>query len=95
MQSGAILVDHRPPQEAPHGDVGDEPCGRFSFGIERLPDSEAKHHVGRFCDGIAAPVVDGNLRVGHFSTGVERDPVAPSVLRHGSFADGYELVGRP
>jgi hypothetical protein len=95
MQSVAIPADHRPRRQAPHRDPGDQPCGRFSFGIERLADSEAKHHVGRFCDGIAAPVIDGEFLVGHFSTGIERDPAAPSVLRHGSFADGYELVGRP
>ena len=75
-------------------DAREEPCGRFSEGVERLPDSEAKHHVGRFCDGIAAPIDTDAMPVGRFSNGIERDPLARSVVRLGSFADGYELVGR-
>ena len=70
------------------------PLGRFSTGIEQLPDGPGKRRVGRFCDGIAqAPETSHELPVGRFSTGIER-AATPSSRRVGSFADGYGALGR-
>jgi hypothetical protein len=67
-------------------------CGRFSTGIEQLPDAPSTQRLGRFCDGIAR--ADGAVaRVGRFSTGIERSET-PAMLRVGSFADGYERTPR-
>jgi hypothetical protein len=67
------------------------PVGRFSTGIEQLPDTPDKCRVGRFCDGIAQPCYP--LPVGRFSTGIER-AATPSSLRVGSFADGCRSLQR-
>jgi hypothetical protein len=68
-------------------------CGRFSRGIERLPDTAAKRRIGRFCDGIARPIApQSELPVGRFSVGMERK--RPRTLRQGSFANGYEQISR-
>jgi hypothetical protein len=65
------------------------PVGRFSTGIEHLPDTPDKCRVGRFCDGIArSPENPERLPVGRFSTGIER-AASPGSRRAGSFADGY------
>jgi hypothetical protein len=65
------------------------PVGRFSTGIEQLPDSPDKCRVGRFCDGIArAPKTPDRLPVGRFCTGIERTPT-PASRRVGSFADCF------
>ena len=68
--------------------------GRFSTGLEQLPDSPDSRRVGRFCDGIAqAPVDSRELPVGRFSTGMERAKT-PGSCRVGSFADGHGRRGR-
>jgi hypothetical protein len=87
MESAAlvvpVVVSGIPLQAAQH-----PRCGRFSAGIEDLPETPAKLRVGRFSDGMehlsATPVV---LRAGRFSAGMEH---APGTLRSGSFADGYK-----
>jgi hypothetical protein len=82
------------PHNVPAESTSPLPVGRFSTGIEQLPDSPDKCRVGRFCDGIArAPETPGQLRVGRFSTGIER-AATPSSRRVGSFADGCGGPGR-
>jgi hypothetical protein len=70
------------------------PVGRFSTGVEQLPDSPDKCRVGRFCDGIEQlPDSLDKCRVGRFCDGIERS-AKPSSRRVGSFADGYGELGR-
>jgi nucleotide-binding universal stress UspA family protein len=64
-------------------------AGRFSTGIEQLPDSPDKLRSGRFSDGIEQlPDTPRKVRGGRFSEGIERLPRTPARLRRGSFADG-------
>src|SRR5918995_1146579 len=47
--------------------------GRFSEGVEQLPETPRKLHVGRFSEGVEQlPETPGKLHVGHFSEGVEQ-----------------------
>jgi nucleotide-binding universal stress UspA family protein len=70
-----------------------ETAGRFSTGIERLPDSPDKLRSGRFSNGIEQlPDTPGKLRAGRFSEGIERLPRTRSGPRRGSFADGCETI---
>jgi hypothetical protein len=47
-------------------------CGRFSTGIERLPETSAKQRSGRFSTGIERlPETPGALRLGSFADGFE------------------------
>jgi hypothetical protein len=70
-------------------------CGRFSTGIERLPDTAAKARIGRFSDGIEQRAGGRDrARTGRCSTGIERWPDAHERSRVGSFADGYEHIRR-
>jgi hypothetical protein len=73
------------------GAVGQQPVGRFSEGIEQLPDTPSKRRVGRFSAGIEQRP-HSKLRKGRFSEGSERLPRTPSTLRRGSFATGYDEV---
>jgi nucleotide-binding universal stress UspA family protein len=67
--------------------------GRFSTGIEQLPDSPDKLRSGRFSTGIEQlPDTPSKLRAGRFSEGIEQLPRTPARLRRGSFADGRELI---
>jgi hypothetical protein len=67
--------------------------GRFSEGIERLPDTPSKLHRGRFSEGIETlPNTRSKLRRGRFSEGIEQLPQTPSKLRRGSFATGFDKV---
>jgi nucleotide-binding universal stress UspA family protein len=64
-------------------------AGRFSTGIEQLPDSPDKLRRGRFSNGIERfPDTPSKLRAGRFSEGIEKLPRTPARLRRGSFADG-------
>jgi hypothetical protein len=65
--------------------------GRFSAGMEQLPDTPAKERVGRFSEGIEQRQ-HGEWRIGRFSDGSEQLPRAASALRRGSFAEGYARV---
>jgi nucleotide-binding universal stress UspA family protein len=68
-----------------------QPVGRFSAGIERLPDTPAKRRRGRFSTGIEElPATPAKRHVGRFSEGGEQLPETAAKLRRGSFADGYE-----
>jgi nucleotide-binding universal stress UspA family protein len=67
--------------------------GRFSTGIEQLPDSPDKLRRGRFSTGIEQlPDTPSKLRAGRFSEGIEQLPRTPARLRRGSFADGRERI---
>jgi hypothetical protein len=67
--------------------------GRFSHGVEQLPEIPGKLHVGRFSEGIEQlPERAGKPHAGRFSQGIEQLPEAANTLRRGSFADGYEEV---
>ena len=73
--------------------VDENRLGRFSTGIERLPDSPDKRRRGRFSNGIEQlPDTPSTLRPGRFSEGVEQLPRTPARLRRGSFADGCETI---
>jgi hypothetical protein len=63
-------------------------CGRFSAGVEQLPETPAKFRVGCFGDGMRH--LSTALRAGRFSDGMEHSPGAAGSLRLGSFADGYQ-----
>jgi nucleotide-binding universal stress UspA family protein len=65
--------------------------GRFSVGVEQLPDTPGKLRVGRFSAGTEQRL-RGGLRTGRFSEGIEQLPRTPSRLRRGSFANGYDEV---
>jgi nucleotide-binding universal stress UspA family protein len=68
-------------------------AGRFSTGIEQLPDSPDKLRSGRFSNGIEQlPDTLSKLRAGRFSEGIEKLPRTPARLRRGSFADGYAPI---
>jgi nucleotide-binding universal stress UspA family protein len=72
-----------------------EPVGRFSEGIERLPDTPAKRRRGRFSTGIEeVPATPSKPHVGRFSQGSEQLPETAAKLRLGSFADGHEHHAR-
>jgi hypothetical protein len=63
--------------------------GRFSTGMEQLPETPAKARIGRFSDGMEQLHDSSALqRVGRFSAGMELSSEAPETLRVGSFADG-------
>jgi nucleotide-binding universal stress UspA family protein len=67
--------------------------GRFSKGIEQLPDSPDKLRRGRFSNGIEQlPDAPSELRAGRFSEGIEHVPRTPARLRRGTFADGCETI---
>jgi hypothetical protein len=74
-----------------HDTVGLPRQGRFSAGMEQLPDTAAKQRVGRFSEGIEQRQ-HGERRKGRFSDGIEQLPRAASALRRGSFAEGYGRV---
>ena len=68
-------------------------CGRFSTGIEWMPEAPADNSVGRFSTGHEAmPDAPADNDVGRFSTGIEQAPGARANRRFGSFADGYPHV---
>jgi hypothetical protein len=47
-------------------------CGRFSIGIEQLPETAAKSCIGRFSTGVEQLAENSAaVRVGRFSTGIE------------------------
>ena len=61
--------------------------GRFSEGVELLPEGLRTLRKGRFSCGIdKLPEVPGTLHVGCFSEGIEQLP--DTAKRKGSFADG-------
>jgi hypothetical protein len=63
--------------------------GRFSEGMEQLPETPGKRHVGHFSEGMEQlPKTPGNRHVGRFSEGIEQLPQSDWNLRLGSFADG-------
>jgi nucleotide-binding universal stress UspA family protein len=67
--------------------------GRFSKGIEQLPDSPDKLRRGRFSNGIEQlPDTPSKVRAGRFSEGIEHLPRTPARLRRGTFADGCETI---
>jgi hypothetical protein len=61
------------------------PCGRFSTGMERAAGSEGCERVGRYSDGIAAPIE--SMQLGRFSEGMETQ-LPRTGYRIGSYADG-------
>lgn len=90
MESAALVV---PVVVAgiPLQDVQQLPCGRFSAGIEHLPETPAKVRVECFSEGMRhLRATQATLCEGRFSDGLERAPGAPGSLRSGSFADGYQ-----
>jgi hypothetical protein len=87
MESAALVVPVVV-SDMPLQAVQQPRCGRFSAGIERLPETPAKGRIGCFSDGMRHR--PARLRVGRFSDGMERAPGTPGSLRSGSFADGYQ-----
>lgn len=50
-------------------------CGRFSHGLEQLPENPAKDRVGRVSTGVEQlPEAPSTLRLGSFASGNERMP---------------------
>jgi hypothetical protein len=85
-----VSVNTRTSHEAA---VDEKRPGRFSTGIEQLPDSPDKLRSGRFSNGIEQlPDTPSKLRAGRFSEGIEQLPRTPARLRRGSFADGREPI---
>ena len=68
--------------------------GRFSEGIEQLPETPSKRRVGRFSAGIEYRR-QGKRPKGRFSEGIEQLARTPRSLRRGSFADGYATCSGP
>jgi hypothetical protein len=65
--------------------------GRFSRGIEQLPDTPDKRAVGRFSRGIEQlPDTPDKRVVGRFSRGIEQLPDTPEKRAVGSFSQGIE-----
>jgi nucleotide-binding universal stress UspA family protein len=82
----AAVNGHRRPKPT----VEHQRTGRFSDGLEQLPQTPNKRRHGRFSDGLEdLPVTPDGLDRGRFSGGIERLPHATATLRRGSFADGY------
>jgi hypothetical protein len=73
--------------------VADRHVGRFSEGLEQLPESASTLHVGRFSEGIEASHPDA-LHAGRFSEGMEREGETAWKLHAGSFAEGFADVRR-
>jgi hypothetical protein len=66
------------------GDVG-----RFSDGLDVLPQTPDKLHRGRFSEGLEAlPDTPRKRHRGRFSDGLDRVPETPAKTRRGNFADG-------
>jgi hypothetical protein len=71
--------------------VNNGTAGRFSTGIEQLPDSPAKRREGRFSDGFEQrPVTRDKLHIGSFSDGIAQLPEAAAARRVGSFSDSHD-----
>jgi nucleotide-binding universal stress UspA family protein len=83
----ALMNDRAKTQEA----VERHHVGRFSEGIEQLPDTPSKRRIGRFGAGNEQRK-QSKLRRGRFSEGIEQLPRTRSRLRRGSFANGYDEV---
>lgn len=67
--------------------------GRFSTGIEQLPDTPSKRRKGRFSNGIEERArTRGALHVGSFGDGIAHRPPTAAARRIGSFADSLERV---
>jgi nucleotide-binding universal stress UspA family protein len=87
------LANGRTPREAA---VEHERTGRFSQGLEQLPQTPSKLRQGRFSDGIEAlPATPDKLQRGRFSEGIEQLPETAATVRRGSFADGYHDIPAP
>jgi hypothetical protein len=68
---------------------------RFSTGIEQLPETARKLHVGRFSVGSEQlPETARKLRVGRFSEGSEQLPSTARRLGVGRFSEGVEQTRR-
>ena len=64
--------------------------GRFSEGVEQLPETLSKLREGRFSEGSRhLPATRRKLRRRRFSEGIEQLPASAATRRRGSFADGY------
>jgi len=73
--------------------VEEDRRGRFSTGIEQLPDTADTLRRGRFSNGIEQlPDTPNKLRAGRFSEGIEQLPRTLARPRRGSFADGCETI---
>ena len=69
--------------------------GRFSQGVERLPESPRRSRRGRFYAGMdQLPESPDKSRRGHFGRGVEQLPARPASLHVGSFGDSRTDVQR-
>ena len=69
----------------------DGTAGRFSTGIEQLPDIPVNRREGRFSTGIEQlPGTPATRHQGLFSNGIEQRPEAASTARVGSFADAHD-----
>lgn len=84
--SVSTRTSHKPTVEENHR-------GRFSTGIEQVPDSPDTLRRGRFSNGIEQlPDTLSKRRVGRFSDGIEQLPRTPARLRSGSFADSCDTI---
>jgi hypothetical protein len=70
--------------------------GRFSEGLEALPQTPDKLHRGRFSEGVEQlPETPLKRHPGRFSDGLEMVPETPAKLRRGTFADGVAHEHEP
>jgi hypothetical protein len=85
------VTEFLPDQQTSHESAPDTAhVGRFSRGLEALPQSADKLHRGRFSDGVEQlPQTPRKRRPGRFSDGLETLP-QPALPRRGSFADGFD-----
>lgn len=87
-----LVIEHKAYDSALE-DIRTRRRGRFSAGIEQLPETARKLHVGRFSEGSEQRrETIRRLRVGHFGEGNEQLPTTKRKLRRGSFADGFHSL---
>jgi hypothetical protein len=85
-----LVIEHKAYDSALE-DIRTRRRGRFSAGIEQLPETTRKLRVGRFSEGSEQRrETVRRLHVGHFGEGTEQLPTTKRKLRRGSFADGFD-----
>jgi hypothetical protein len=84
------MTEFPPDQLTAHESVPDEAhVGRFSRGLEALPQTADKLHRGRFSAGLEQlPETPRKRHPGRFSEGLETVHTTATLLQRGSFADG-------
>lgn len=71
-------------------------AGRFSQGIEQLPDTREKRRIGRFSRGIErTPDTPAKTMPRRFSQGIEALPDTPEKRAVGRYSRGIEHAALP